>query len=192
MSLADAPMEARDKYPAAGRLCLGKTLCISHRCRFAINTAVNVAMARSDSVFIPANPDKRSERVNEANQPQDMWVYEGIVLVARCKTNERHLKNGVRYKVRAITEEDDDQPCFEMIAVTDDDQESGESFVMTAAELGKNMRLSYAITYFSSQARTINGPLRLAQTSSKNFTLRHLIVGLGRGPASQDIQVENG
>ena len=186
MSLADALMEARDKYPVAGRLCLGTTLCISHRCRVYVNKQVNLAMARSDSVFIPANPDNRSE----ANQPQDMWIYEGIVLVARCKTNERHLKNGVRYKVRAITEEDDDQPCFEMIAVTDDDQESGESFVMTATELGKKMRLSYAITYFSSQARTINGPLRLAQTSSKNFTLRHLIVGLGRGPASQDIQVE--
>ena len=92
--------------------------------------------------------------------------------------------------VRAITEEDDDQHNFEMINVKDDDQETGESFIMSTAELGKNMRLSYAITYFSSQARTINGPLRLAQTSHKNFTLRHLIVGLGRGPVSQDIQVE--
>ena len=143
-------------------------------------------MARSDSVFIPTNPDNRSE----ANQPQDMWIYEGIVLVARCKTDERRLKNGVRYKVRAITEEDDDQPCFEMIAVTDDDQESGESFITSTAEPGKNMRLSYAIAYRNRPARTLNGPLRLAQTSSKNFTLRHLIVGLGRGPVSQDIQVE--
>jgi hypothetical protein len=61
---------------------------------------------------------------------------------------------------------------------------------LTADELGNKMRLSYAITYFSSQARTINGPLRLAQTSSRNFSLRHLIVGLGRGPSSRDIQVE--
>ena len=79
---------------------------------------------------------------------------------------------------------------FETIAVKDDDQETGESFIMTADEFGNKMRLPYAITYFSSQARTINGPLRLAQTSSKNFTLRHLIVGLGRGPATQEIQVE--
>ena len=119
-----------------------------------------------------------------------MWIYKGIVLIARCKTREKHLKNGVRYKVRAITEEEDEQHNFEMIAVTDDDEESGESFIMTADELGNKMRLSYAITYFSSQARTINGPLRLAQTSSKNFSLRHLIVGLGRGPSSRDIQVE--
>ena len=92
-------------------------------------------MARSDSVFIQANSDNRSE----ANQPQDMWIYEGIVLVARCKSNEKHLKNGVRYKVTAITEEeDDDQRNFEMIAVKDDDQETGESFIMSSAELGKN------------------------------------------------------
>ena len=77
-----------------------------------------------------------------------------------------------------------------MIAIADDNQETGESFIMTPDDLGSKMRLSYAITYFSSQARTINGPLRLAQTSSKNFTLRHLIVGLGRGPVSRDIQVE--
>ena len=186
MCLADALLEAREKYPAAGRLCLGTTLCISHRCRVDINRRVNIAMARSDSVFVPANPTNSSE----ANQPQDMRIYEGIVLVARCKSNEKHVKNGCRYMVRAITEEDDDQYNFELINVKDDDRETGESFIMSTAELGKNMRLSYAITYFSSQARTINGPLRLAQTSNKNFTLRHLIVGLGRGPVSQDIQVE--
>jgi hypothetical protein len=191
MLLSEALPQARDKYASAGRLFLGTTLCITHRCRVLINAAVNVAMARSGAVLVLKNPDKRSEHVKEANQPQDMWIYKGIVLIARCKTREKHLKNGVRYKVREITdEEEDDQHNFEMIGVTDDDQEIGESFIMTAAELGNKMRLSYAITYFSSQARTINGPLRLAQTSSKNFSLRHLIVGLGRGPSSRDIQVE--
>ena len=65
----------------------------------------------------------------------------------------------------------------------------GESFIMTPEHLGRKMRISFAITYLSSQARTINGPLRLAQTTGKNFTLRHLIVGLGRGPVSRNIQV---
>ena len=39
-------------------------------------------------------------------------------------------EHGVRYKVIAITEEDDDQRDFEMTVVTDDNQESGESFLM--------------------------------------------------------------
>ena len=143
-------------------------------------------MARSNAIFVPANPDNNSE----ANQPQDMLIHKGIALIAKCKGNAKHIKNGVRYRVKEITEEEENKHNFEMIAVADDNREIGESFYKTPQELGKEMRLSYAITYFSSQARTINGPLRLAQTSSKNFTLRHLIVGLGRGPVSRDIQVE--
>ena len=77
-----------------------------------------------------------------------------------------------------------------MVAVAGGNQEAGESSIMTPEYLGSKLRLSYTIPYFSSQARTINGPLRLAQTSHPNFTLRHLIVGLGRGPVSSDIQVE--
>ena len=74
-----------------------------------------------------------------------MWIHEGIVLVATCKTNERCLNNGARYKVKAIAEDDNGQNNFEMIAVAGDNQETGESFVMATAELG-NTSLSYAIT----------------------------------------------
>ena len=77
-----------------------------------------------------------------------------------------------------------------MVAVNDEDEPVGDSFVLTKEDLGSKMRLSHAITYFSSQARTIHGALRLAQTSSSLFTLRHLIVGLGCGPVGADIQVE--
>ena len=119
-----------------------------------------------------------------------MWIYKGIVLIAKCKGNAKNIKSGVRYQVKEITEEDENKHNFEMIAVADDNREIGESFIMTPEDLGSKVRLSYAITYFSIQARTINGPLRLAQTSHSNFTLRHLIVGLGRGPVSSDIQVE--
>ena len=79
---------------------------------------------------------------------------------------------------------------FEMITVTDEDEHVGNSFFLSKAEVGSKMCVSHAITYFSSQARTIHGPLRLAQTSNRRFTIRHLIVGLGRGPISTDIEVE--
>ena len=77
-----------------------------------------------------------------------------------------------------------------MIAVTDEDQEIGENFIIAADDLVKKICLSYATTYFSSQAHTINGPLRLAQISRTNFILRHILVGLGRGPVSQHIEVD--
>ena len=77
-----------------------------------------------------------------------------------------------------------------MVAVKDEDAPVGDSFVLTPGELGSKMRLSHAMTYFSSQARTIHGALRLAQINNRLFTLRHLIVGLGRGTVGAGIQVE--
>ena len=100
----------------------------------------------------------RAEHVKEANQPQDLKVWESIVLNARCGSKEMQpLKNGVRYKVLAITEEEDpDQEnvlthMFEMITITDEDEHVGNSFFLSKAEMGSTMRLSHAITYFSSQ-----------------------------------------
>ena len=55
------------------------------------------------------------------------------------QTHREASETCVRYNVRAITEEeDDDQRKFELVAVKDDDQEIGESFIMSTAELGKN------------------------------------------------------
>ena len=85
MCLSHALMQARANYFAEGRLCLGTTLCISHQCRIIINRDVNKNEARSDAIFVPANPVNRSE----ANQPQDMWIYKGIVLIAKCKGNAK-------------------------------------------------------------------------------------------------------
>ena len=106
--------------------------------------------------------------------------------MARCMSVDRHIKNGLRYKVVSILTND---KTFELVAIDDDGAATGESFVMSETDLSLNMRLTHAITYFSSQARTIKGSLRLEQTSAKLFTIRHLIVGLGRAPNGRDIQV---
>ena len=52
------------------------------------------------------------------------------------------------------------------------------------------MRLTYAITYDSSQSRTLYGTVRLAQTDHSKMTLRKLIVGLGRAPEGSQLEVE--
>lgn len=46
------------------------------------------------------------------------------------------------------------------------------------------MRLSYAITYASSQGLTLNGIVRLEDTDKRNFGLRHLHVGASRCASS--------
>ena len=177
---------ARIQYEAKGSIFMGTTLCITHRCRIQVNAEVNNALARTDSVFAPAACRDKGD----ANQPQDMNFWEGIALMARCGSNEKHLKNGVLFKIVEITDEGDEDPNFEPRRVKDQGELVGDSFLMSKEELGSKMRLTHAITYFSSQARTIVGGLRLSQTDSRLFTLRHLIVGLGRAPIGADVQVE--
>jgi len=274
ISLKGALQAARHKYPASGHVFNGTTLCISHRCRMFVNREANIAAARSDAVFVEAGKVPQSL----ANQPQDMHVSVGMVLMAVCSSNEKSLKNGLRYKVLGIStgeshlycaqhfygpldvwydcdacmacndkdlalsrmrwlsaaefderksleytadeeneeadeeNEDEDAPdvdedapdvdedapdvetpepvTFELAQCDDDNQVKGEPFIMDAAELGTKMRMTYAITYFSSQARTLKGGVRLAQTDSERFTLRHLVVGLGRSPTGANVQVE--
>ena len=84
------------------------------------------------------------------------------------------VTNGVRYEV--LVAED---AKFELAAIIDDGVHTATSFLVDKKELGSNFRLTSALAYFLSQARTIHGGVRLAQTSHTNFTLRHLILGLG-------------
>ena len=77
--LVEAVAHARGRYPAAGQLFFGTTLCITHKCRVFVSSVVNSALARSDAVFVPAV----HKGWKDANQPQDMRVWTGIVLIAR-------------------------------------------------------------------------------------------------------------
>ena len=91
--LVEAVASARSRYPAAGQIVFGTTLCITHKCRIFVNALVNNALARSDSVFVPVVHECGSK---DANQPQDMKVWEGIILIARCGSKEsaRRMKFG--------------------------------------------------------------------------------------------------
>ena len=138
--------------------------------------------------------------VRDANQPQDMKIWEGIVLMARVKGTLKikqpngspfNLQNGRRYQVVSIAvAEDDAEPEFEMACINDQDEQVSATFMMSKQDLATTMRLTHAFTYYSSQARTIYGDLRLCDTDHRRFTLRHLIVGLGRAPRGNCVQVE--
>ena len=100
------------------------------------------------------------------------------------------LQNGRRYQVMAIAVTEDGSTEFEMACVNDKDEKVSETFMMSEEDLARTMRLTHAFTYYSSQARTIRGELRLCDTDHRHFTLRTLIVGLGRAPRGDIVQVE--
>ena len=64
---------------------------------------------------------------------------------------------------------------------------SGEK--LTLDECVRCLRLSYAITYASSQGLTLKGTVRLEDTNNKNFGLRHLYVGASRCTSSNVLEV---
>ena len=181
IELEDALMVARERYPARGLYFDGTWLCISHRSRIGINKIHNQQWDKPTGVFIKSP----GTLTHTDNQPQDMWLRNDMILMAIMKSSDAICKNGVRYRLTTISKD-----CFTFHRVCDEDKQAGEPFTLTTKETAERMRLTYAITYFSSQARTIHSPLRLTDTGHVHYSLRHLIVGLGRAPEGNIVQVE--
>jgi hypothetical protein len=168
---------AKERYPAQGRP-MGTVLVVTHRARVAYNAEMNVRLSPRDFVELaPARP------VSGANQPQRMRLWRGIVLMAVVGAHKL-LKNGLRYRVEEVAE------TARLVWIDDAGAARGEPFEMSLEDVAQDLRLTHALVYYSCQARTIHGPLRLAQTDSRWFSLRHLIVGLGRAPAGCCVEVE--
>jgi hypothetical protein len=180
-SLEDALARAKEQYPARGEAFAGVTLVVDHRCRVFINEQVNRRTAPPVHVLVKAGEPIRGC----ANQPQDMRVWPGIVLTA-CGTKPP-IRNGLRYRVLTLPVGDG---AFTVSQVNDREEAVGEPFQLDKGRMAGALRLSHAICYFSCQARTITGGLRLAQTNHKYFTIRHLVVGLGRAPEGGVVEVE--
>jgi hypothetical protein len=175
--LQAALQQARFRYPPKPFM-IGTTLCLTNTCRVAVNRYVNKMLAPADHVMIKAKGNLRA-----AKTPQDMLIWPGIVLMG-AMTDNKQIKNGTRYKVLEIS-----ASSVNLAQINDKDKQVSELFELTQEEVGEKLLLSHAITYDSSQARTIYGPLRLLQTDHKMMTLRRLIVGLGRAPDGAFVQI---
>jgi hypothetical protein len=88
-----------------------------------------------------------------------MRVWPGIMLMAVCQSLHRVLKNGLRYRVEELGEN------LTLLCIGDGGDPRGEPFMLPIDEVAKKLRFTHAICYYSTQARTIHGPMRLAQTS---------------------------
>ena len=64
---------------------------------------------------------------------------------------------------------------------------SGEE--LTHDECAKCLRLSYAITFSSCQGLTLPGIVRLDDTASKHFSIKHLYVGASRCTSSKLLEI---
>ena len=155
MTLDDALAKGRHDFACTDKPA-NSTLVISHDKRKKINRERNVQQRPSDAVFIRA-----PKVIAQGNAPQNMWIWKGLRLIG---AGGKCLK-GVFFEVESC---DNETVCLT----------SGQS--LSHDEAVKCLRLSSAICYASAQGLTLQGIVRLEDTSNKHFTLRHLYVGASR------------
>ena len=108
-----------------------------------------------------------------------MLLWPGLKLRAATKERAHDIKNALRFEVQAV----DTENCTPT-------REEGEAITMPLALIPAKFRLVHAITYDSSQARTLYNGIQLTELEHSSMTLRRLIVGLGRSPNAADVQAE--
>ena len=136
------------------------------------------------------------------NGGQNMKIWKGIILQSAVTTyknkksqtnNSTRLRNACRYIVHDF---DDDAIYIQQIDDKGQTQyinDTGETIIYSdifdieLKEVCTNLRLSYASTYDSIQSATCYGNIGLYETEKSNFTVRKLIVGLGRAQISSQI-----
>jgi len=172
---------ARARYPIYRKVDeYATTLTMTNAHRKVVNARINKRMAPAGAILVPYEG-----RVESA---QPFLVWPGLLLQSAVTTRTKTLamKNALRYRVRSVTAD-----TTEVIQIDDKNEEDPTKIsTMPTKELSAKMRLTYAITYDSSQSRTLHGGVRLTQTRHPYMTLRRLICGLGRAPLGADVEVE--
>jgi len=190
--LPDALRAARAKYGVTHRE-VATTLVLTNAHRISLNARLNSMHAsRHQAVKVPY--------VGENPRCQSIQIWVGIVLQAILteKTTTYNIKNALRFRVLSV------DAATTTLGLIDDIERLGRDF-MTAEQLLAKPRWNpftmatplvshkfvptHAITYDSSQSRTLHNGIRLSQLDHPHMTLRRLIVGLGRAPAGTDVQV---
>ena len=176
-------------------------LAISHRRRKHICKRINDAQSAGKLRFLaPAAKEATSDLQSRAEgTSQDIWVFEGAVLVG-C-TKHKWVRNGGFYKVLCFTSQDttfedmdapgQTEPDSDTESETESEDTQSENTQSTQSqvraltlnndEITRCLRIAACLTYSPCQSRTLPGRLRLWDIGHVHFTKRHLNVGLSRG-----------
>ena len=137
-------------------------LTISHAKRKIINKMCFDAQVSRDTL----NVQLGDELVNK--------VFVGCPLIGN--TTGKKIVNGCLYVVQSFT------PTMVTIRNLENDE-----IIDVSVDHMKNLRLSFAICYFSVQGRTLREHTRLWDTDHKCFSTRHLAMAIGRVTKPEDL-----
>ena len=158
---------ARAEFPATKRRA-DTSLCISHAKRRRLNKGSNL----KEGLFLKAPPSK------QANAPQDMWLQPGLRVMCVCEGKKGRLFNHGFYTVAALGEY--------TVSLTDD----LGIFEIKHEEAARVLRLTAALTYASIEGMTLPGVVRLHDGDHPRMDWRKLFVGISRGAAANNVEVQ--
>ena len=164
--LAEALADARARFPRTAREA-DWVLCLSHRKRVALNRQMNQQRKPPGALFFrhrPASGDLTG------NQPQSMWLWQGITLVGAGGP----CPKGILVEVTGRTEEE---------------VRLSHGAALRREQVCKCTRLAHCLCYASVQGLTLPGVVRLEDTDAPLFCLRKLYVGVSRATAADLVEV---
>ena len=160
--LQEALRQAREKFNYQG-VC-ENNFVLSHARRIRLNREVAQKLApREGTLILRAQPRK-----GETMSQQTMTIWEGCPLLGCCQSVKKGIRNGLRYQVINIQEEH--------VVL----EREGQETRLTYDEVKLYTRMAWARTIASVQGDEVTGSLRIWDTQSKHFTMRHLYVSLSR------------
>ena len=164
--LAEALVDARTRFPVSEEEPR-YTLCLSHAARRAVNWARCLQEKPGAAVLFEA-PD-----AIRGDAPEDKWLWAGAQVIGAGGK----AKKGLLYSVKEVSNDG----CVL--------SGGGDEARLTADQTVKCVRLSYAITYAACQGLTLPGRVRLIETESPHFGVRHLYVGASRATSASLLEV---
>ena len=151
-------------------------LVISHKRRVAINMSVQANRLRKEKPKDTLQLGAWKHAV--ANTSHAMILWPGVPLTAVLDG----LTGCGIYNSQPQTVQGWDQKNVELKC-----SEGGVTYTITHEFCRRKLRLRYAMTYASIQARTCRGTVQLLDWASPRFSRRHLVMGLSRATSIERI-----
>jgi len=192
MDLETAIVDARARHPAAPGTSADWNLTISHYRRMQLNEDLQEAATRAYKagggtaiVHIAPNEEGEEEMVlkkrrlckNKA-QAYDLWPGTRLIGSDNATT---YIVNGALLDVLAVEGEEKNVKLRDI--------ETKVEFSLTPEQVAKHTRLRWAVTYPAIQGRTLEGTVKLWDTTSRHFSIEALYVGLSRAKAGCNVSV---
>ena len=163
--LVEMVADARKILPSQGFAEIN--LVISHKRRVSINAKVQARRLREERPVDVICLAAYKQSVSNVSQPMVLW--KGVSLTAVL---DGLSKYGI-YDSQLLTVQG---WCDKEIKLCC--QEGGDLYTVTHVFCRRNLRLAYAMTYASIQARTCLGSVALWDSKHSKLSRRHLVMGL--------------